>query len=395
MAYSNQFFFSLFILSLLLLSFSSSLSYSADVPPSSPVSTGTICSYTPYPSFCRTQLPKNNSANVHDYGRLSVRKSLSSARKFLALINKYLSHSSSLTPAAVAALNDCELLASLNLDYLSSSLQTVSNTSSSPLNVLKADDTQTLLSGILTNTQTCLDGLQATASAWSSRNGIYAPLANDTKLFSVSLALFTKGWVPKNKNGTLKHGTKKHLPVVNGTLPLKMSGHHKAIYESMRGRKLLQSSSSDGAVLVSDVVVVSPDGSQNFTTISEAVAAAPNNTNGSTGYFLIYVKAGVYEEYVSIPKNKKYLMMIGDGINQTIITGNHSFVDGWTTFNSATFGEYICDVLFCFSFKEKKRKKKNQTNFHRLIRLCHKATMWCHESHWFCDAVIRGGARNF
>ncbi|KAL7239522.1 hypothetical protein ACSBR2_005421 [Camellia fascicularis] len=30
-------------------------------------------------------------------------------------------------------------------------------------------------------------------------------------------------------------------------------------------------------------------------------------------------------------------MMIGDGINQTIITGNHSMADGWTTFNSATF----------------------------------------------------------
>ncbi|CAA2985595.1 probable pectinesterase pectinesterase inhibitor 7 [Olea europaea subsp. europaea] len=30
-------------------------------------------------------------------------------------------------------------------------------------------------------------------------------------------------------------------------------------------------------------------------------------------------------------------MMIGDGINQIIITGNHSFVDGWTIFNSSTF----------------------------------------------------------
>ncbi|EXB33525.1 putative pectinesterase/pectinesterase inhibitor 7 [Morus notabilis] len=52
---------------------------------------------------------------------------------------------------------------------------------------------------------------------------------------------------------------------------------------------------------------------------------------------LIYVKAGVYEEYVSIEKKKKYLMMIGDGINQIIITGNRSVVDGWTTFKSATF----------------------------------------------------------
>lgn len=72
------------------------------------------------------------------------------------------------------------------------------------------------------------------------------------------------------------------------------------------------------------------------------MAIAPNNTDGTTGYFLIYITAGVYEEYVSIAKNKKYLMMIGDGINQTIITGNHSYnVDGYTTFNSSTFGKYL------------------------------------------------------
>lgn len=53
---------------------------------------------------------------------------------------------------------------------------------------------------------------------------------------------------------------------------------------------------------------------------------------------MIYVVAGVYEEYVSIPKNKMNLMMVGDGINKTIITGNHSYVDGWTTYHSATFG---------------------------------------------------------
>jgi hypothetical protein len=33
-------------------------------------------------------------------------------------------------------------------------------------------------------------------------------------------------------------------------------------------------------------------------------------------------------------------MMIGDGINKTIITGNHSVVDGWTTFGSPTFGNF-------------------------------------------------------
>ncbi|KAK4763813.1 hypothetical protein SAY87_013251 [Trapa incisa] len=78
-------------------------------------------------------------------------------------------------------------------------------------------------------------------------------------------------------------------------------------------------------------------GRGNFTSINESISAVPNNSDGTDGYFMIYVTAGIYEEYVRIGKNKKYLMLIGDGINQTVITGNHSVVDGWTTFNSATF----------------------------------------------------------
>ncbi|KAJ6823221.1 putative pectinesterase [Iris pallida] len=89
--------------------------------------------------------------------------------------------------------------------------------------------------------------------------------------------------------------------------------------------------------VVSDIVVVSQDGTGNFTNITDAVNSAPNNTDGSGGYYMILVSAGVYQEYVLIPKYKKYLMMIGDGINQTVVTGDHNNVDGWTTFNSATF----------------------------------------------------------
>ncbi|ONK63361.1 uncharacterized protein A4U43_C07F14250, partial [Asparagus officinalis] len=33
---------------------------------------------------------------------------------------------------------------------------------------------------------------------------------------------------------------------------------------------------------------------------------------------------------------KRYVMMIGDGINETVVTGDRNNFDGWTTFNSAT-----------------------------------------------------------
>ncbi|XP_055813450.1 probable pectinesterase/pectinesterase inhibitor 7 [Solanum dulcamara] len=335
MAKNCNFFFVHFILCCTTLLLLVPILFAADAPPNTPVPPSVICKSTPYPSFCKSSvLPPSGSPNenVYGYGRKSVQKSLSSARKFLSLIEKYLHKSKQLTITAVRALEDCQFLAVLNMDYLSSSFKTV-NTTSKILPVLQADDVQTMLSALLTNTQTCLDGLQETSSAWSLRNGLVAPLSNDTKLYSVALALFTKGWVPNKKKGPKIRHDKKQL-FKNGRLPLKMSARNKAIFETVGKRKLLQ---ENDQVVVSDIVIVNQDGSGNFTTISDAVAAAPNNTKVQSGYFLIYITQGVYEEYVAIPKYKKYLMMIGDGINQTIITGNHSFVDGWTTFNSSTF----------------------------------------------------------
>ncbi|XP_022728076.1 probable pectinesterase/pectinesterase inhibitor 7 [Durio zibethinus] len=308
----------------------------ADAPPSAPVSPGTICKSTPDPSYCRSVLPNNQTTNVYDYGRFSVRKSLSQSQKFLNLIDQYLNqYRSSLSTPAIRALEDCSFLAGLNMDFLLSSFKTIDATINI-LSLVEADDIHTFLSAILTNQQTCLDGIQSTASAWSIRNGLSVPLLNDTKLYSVSLALFTKGWVPKKKKIAAWQPSSKQLGFKHGRLLLKMSSGTRSIYENVSRRKLLQTSDPD-QVLVSDIVTVSQDGSGNFTTINDAIHAAPNNTNGVNGYFLIYITAGVYQEYISIAKNKNYLMMVGDGINQTIITGNRSVVDGWTTFNSATF----------------------------------------------------------
>ncbi|KAL8214871.1 hypothetical protein R6Q57_004320 [Mikania cordata] len=308
--------------------------FSAVPPPSSAT---TVCQYTQFPSFCRSTIPINNStANVYDYGRFSVRKSISSARKFATLIDKLLHRSSTLATGAIRALQDCQYLAGVNIDFLTNAFQTVGKPQTA-LSTMKSDDIQTMLSAILTNTQTCIDGIQATASSWTSKNGVLAPLANDNKLYSVSLSLFNRGWGVKNpkKRSTTPH--KKHIGFKNGRLPLKMSERTRAIFETVGRRKLLQSNDGGDEVVVSDIVVVSQDGSGNFTTITDAINIAPNKSVAADGYFLIYVTAGVYEEYVNIPKNKYYLMMIGDGINQTVITGNRNVVDGWTTFNSATF----------------------------------------------------------
>ncbi|WOG94728.1 hypothetical protein DCAR_0314025 [Daucus carota subsp. sativus] len=299
-------------------------------------SSNSICDSTPYPSSCISSLPTNyntTNTNVYKVCQFSIRKSMSNARKFKLLIEDYQKSSSALTPGAIRALEDCHLLADLNMNFLTSSLQSVST---KDLSSSRVEEVQTLLSSILTNTQTCLDGLQETASTWSQKNGISTPLANDNKLFSDSLSLFNKGWGHNMNEGTSYPSKKRLSGFKNSQLPSKMSSKDRAVFERI-GRKLLQTDDGADEIPISDLVIVNKDGSGNFTTINQALAIAPNNSLASDGYFLIYVVAGVYEEYITIPKNKKYLMMIGDGINQTVITGNHNVVDGWTTFNSPTF----------------------------------------------------------
>lgn len=96
-----------------------------------------------------------------------------------------------------------------------------------------------------------------------------------------------------------------------------------------KDRKLLQS----GGVAADAVVAL--DGTGSYSSIMDAISAAPEF---SSKRFVIYVKKGVYREYVEISKKKWNIMMVGDGMDVTVISGNRSFIDGWTTFRSATFG---------------------------------------------------------
>ncbi|KAH7352649.1 hypothetical protein KP509_19G056100 [Ceratopteris richardii] len=80
-------------------------------------------------------------------------------------------------------------------------------------------------------------------------------------------------------------------------------------------------------------VSVAQDGSGNYLTINEALAGVPS---GRSTRYTIYIKQGVYNEYVSIPSAMNLLTLIGDGIGQTVITGDKSSAQGLTTYSTAT-----------------------------------------------------------
>ncbi|KAL5200514.1 hypothetical protein ABZP36_021717 [Zizania latifolia] len=93
--------------------------------------------------------------------------------------------------------------------------------------------------------------------------------------------------------------------------------------------------SSNGDDTGNKVITVAKDGTGDFRTVGEAVAAAPNNSATRT---VIRVKAGTYEENVEVPPYKTNIDLVGDGRDSTVITGSRSAADGWTTFRTATFG---------------------------------------------------------
>ncbi|CAL5344567.1 unnamed protein product [Camellia sinensis] len=168
-------------------------------------------------------------------------------------------------------------------------------------------DAHSWLSGVLTNHVTCLDEL-----AGSARSMMKPELEDMVARSRASLAMMVAISPPEDDEF--------EPPRLIEEFPRWVMARDRNLLEVLAGT-------------VNANVVVAKDGSGNYKTVSEAVASAPNNSNTR---YVIYVKQGTYNENVVIGKTKKNIMLTGDGMDLTIITGSLNVVDGATTFNSAT-----------------------------------------------------------
>ncbi|XP_028097225.1 pectinesterase 2-like, partial [Camellia sinensis] len=133
--------------------------------------------------------------------------------------------------------------------------------------------------------------------------------------------------------------------LISNTLAINNGSTEKQTYKegfpawvSPGNRKLLQSSSPAANL------VVAQDGSGNYKTIQAALDVAVKRSG--SGRFVIHVKSGVYKENIEIGNKMKNIMLVGDGLKNTIITGSRSVGGGSTTFNSATVGEDLISCIY-------------------------------------------------
>ncbi|KAF8030602.1 hypothetical protein BT93_E2899 [Corymbia citriodora subsp. variegata] len=171
-------------------------------------------------------------------------------------------------------------------------------------------DVHTWLSSSLTNYITCLDGFKGLSLAKSSIEPILTDLISRAR---TSLAMFVSISSPNGQKPDV-------LESLIGDFPLWFMGKDRHLLESPVNA-------------VTADVVVAKDGSGKYKTVKEAIAAAPSKAQTR---YVIYVKKGTYKENVEVAKTKTNIMLVGDGMDSTVITGSLNVVDGATTFNSAT-----------------------------------------------------------
>jgi pectinesterase len=82
--------------------------------------------------------------------------------------------------------------------------------------------------------------------------------------------------------------------------------------------------------------VVAQDGSGDHANVSAAVAAIPSWFQGR---YVIYVKAGLYNEVLNISKHLQNVTLLGDGADLTVISADRNVASGlFNTYRTSTVG---------------------------------------------------------
>ncbi|XP_047957536.1 pectinesterase-like [Salvia hispanica] len=270
-------------------------------------SVAAICSTTQYQDTCHASLEGANSTDPRKLIETAINVAV--ARVSHALRQSSLMKEAAEDPMTRQAFDVCSDVLEKAVDDLKRSVEQIDAVEADTVGEYVAD-LRTWLSAVVTNQETCVDAFENTTGDTGRK--MRNLLRTAMELSSNGLAMVTD------------------IADFVGSMQLEdfLGGGRKLAAGEFVERRLVE------AVAVNSTVVVAKDGSGNFTTINEALAWLPKRNNDSQ--IVIRIKAGVYNENVDIPKGLNKIVLIGDGINATRITGNKSVAAGIQTYYTAT-----------------------------------------------------------
>lgn len=307
-----------------------------------------ICRGVDFADTCIQNLPfklfNNNEHSPRDFLKLGFESAMNNLRGATqTVISLQMEHGDQYTKNALTA---CSNLADKAISDLQRSLEHFLNHDINSLSDI-LDDLLTWVSGSLTCQQTCLDG-------FLHANGVEVGPVQERMRTALSKGMeFTI-----NALGTTSQLADKFSGATDGSAGGSTGGStgtsnddstSKDAKTSGQGRRLKSLErfpegldSRRRALLeggppanVKPDVIVAQDGSGKYKTINEALKDIPLN---GVKLFVLYIKAGIYNEKVTFNIAMTHVMVIGDGPTKTKITGAQNVIDGTTTFLSATVG---------------------------------------------------------
>lgn len=337
-----------------------------------------VCESTQYPNSCFSSissLPDSNTTDPEQLFKLSLKVAIDELSKLS--LTRFSEKATD--PRVKKAIGVCDNVLKDSLDRLNDSMSTIVD-GGKMLSPAKIRDVETWLSAALTDHDTCLDAVGEVNS--TAARGVIPEIErimrNSTEFASNSLAIVTK--------------------VIRLLSNFEVSNHHRRLlgefpeWLGTAERRLL-------ATVVNETLpdaVVAKDGSGQYKTIGEALKLVKKK---SLQRFVVYVKKGVYVENIDLDKNTWNVMIYGDGMTETIVSGGRNFMDGTPTFETATFavkgkGFIAKDIQFLNTAGASKhqavamRSGSDQSVFYRCSFVGYQDTLYAHSNRQFyrdCD----------
>ncbi|KAM0952999.1 putative pectinesterase [Dioscorea sansibarensis] len=332
-----------------------------------------VCEATRYPNSCFSSISSKEGANKTsdplEIFKISLQVAMDSLSNMSSWLNSYKSQQKDKN--ITAALDDCQELFADAMDTLNDTLVSLQEvdvaklSSSSSSSSVLISDLQTWLSAVVTYQETCIDGFEG-----DTRSTVEAAMVNSTQFTSNSLAIVAKVLRLFNENFGGFNLNRKLLQV----------DERRVVLEEMK---------------LKPNVTVAKDGNGEFRSIREALELVPKKNMFP---FVIYVKEGVYNEYVEVEKSMWNVTIFGDGMYNTVVTGSKNKVNGSTTFKSATFRRRFTAINMGFvntAGQEKHqavalRSSADQSVFYRCSFVGFQDTLYTHSLRQYyreCDIV--------
>ncbi|KAL5782247.1 hypothetical protein ACOSP7_007276 [Xanthoceras sorbifolium] len=288
-----------------------------------------LCQPTDYKETCINSLKSANTSDPKELIQLGFQVAVNALKEAMK-------NSSSLKELAKdsrtsQALEDCEELMDSAIDDLQNSFDKLGASDASKLGDY-VHELKIWLSGAVTFEESCLDEfenitnndagekmrniLQASRELTSNGLAMVSEISSILTSFNPKRRLLSEDYSDQNGEYYDQNGS------------FSDEDGYPSWFSSGR-RKLLAAT----AATIKPDAVVAKDGSGQFKTITDALNAVPKK-NSKT--FVIYIKAGVYQETVMVTKNLTNVMFLGDGPTKTKITGNKNYIDGTNTMRTAT-----------------------------------------------------------